>query len=215
MSKRKVRKYEKELAAREEAERRLAEKKAKKEERERRNQESREAWQQMSPKQKQNTYVGLGIAAVIVVLVLALLGSCGSGDDKSESSGVSDSSTTAVKETAEKVRKPGGATFTETGDGVVATFEVQDSFTKGTRISGAQMDTVDILEYAKANYPSAASVTVIGTFPLTDRYGNTEDDAVLDLLYTRDTLDRINFAGIQANRIWDLADRAIIHPDMQ
>lgn len=114
---------------------------------------------------------------------------------------------------------PADATFhTEQGPNgeiVFAEFTVHDNFTAGLRRTGAQTDTLEILEYAHTHYPAAARVWVQGRFPLTDDYGNTRDGAVLNVGYDRATLDRINWENMDYTKIWDIADAGTVHKDLR
>ena len=38
---------------------------------------------------------------------------------------------------------------------------------------------------------------------------------MLNVFYTRETLDKINFAGIDNDKIWDIRDGGMVHPDLQ
>lgn len=105
------------------------------------------------------------------------------------------------------------ANYTTAADGAVtATFSIGDNFTEGMIKSGARYKTIDILEYAKRTYPTAPEVTVQGSFPMKDAYGNTSTDMVINLTYLRSTIDQINFTGVDKDKIWELADSGYIAP---
>lgn len=101
------------------------------------------------------------------------------------------------------------------GDVVVTEFDIHDSLTKGMIASGARRDTVDILKWADEAYPQATEVTVQGRFPMKDSYGNTSNMKILDVTYSRATLDKINFDGIDSDKIWDIRDYGTVHPELQ
>lgn len=94
-------------------------------------------------------------------------------------------------------------------------FNIHDNFTEGMIKDGARFATIDILKYAKATYPDAASVNVQGKFPMKDAYGNTTTDTVINLTYLKSTLDQINFDGVDKDRIWELRDSGIVAPAFQ
>jgi hypothetical protein len=98
---------------------------------------------------------------------------------------------------------------------VTAVFHIKDNFTAGLIKDGARFDTIDILKYAKATYPDAASVNVQGKFPMKDQYGNTKTDTVINLTYLKSTLDQINFDGVDKDKIWEIADSGIVYPAFQ
>ena len=47
---------------------------------------------------------------------------------------------------------------------------------------------------------------------MTDAYGNTSTDEVINLTYLKATIDKINFKGIDKDNIWELADSGFIAP---
>jgi hypothetical protein len=55
-------------------------------------------------------------------------------------------------------------------------------------------------------------VTVQGSFPMKDSYGNTTTDVVVNLTYLQSTLQQINFAGVDKDKIWEIADSGTIAP---
>ncbi len=101
------------------------------------------------------------------------------------------------------------------GDVVRATFAISDNFTRGMAKFGAQTDTIDILKWAHRMYPNAAKVTVQGTHEMVDDYGNKSTIPVVNVTYSRETLSKINFDGVQPGDIWGLRDSGTIHPDFQ
>ena len=54
------------------------------------------------------------------------------------------------------------------GEAVLAVFDIHDNFTGGLRRTGAQLDTIEILEYTDKAYPNAEQVTIHGMFPIED-----------------------------------------------
>jgi hypothetical protein len=163
------------------------------------------------------------VVIVGIVFFLFLIGRCGSSDDKKSGSESSESPTTssiaaAPSPTSTGPKKP-EATFTTApgpdGDEVTATFAIHDNFTEGLIKDGARFDTIDILKYAKATYPNASQVTVQGSFPMKDAYGNTSTDVVVNLTYLRSTLDQINFDGVDKDKIWEISDSGSVAPAFQ
>jgi Protein of unknown function (DUF2510) len=152
-------------------------------------------------------------AIVLMIIVGNILGAMNKGKDDSSSSSRSSSSSTVATPTGPK--KP-DATFTTAsgpdGDEVTATFAIGDNFTEGLIKDGARFETIDILKYAKLTYPKASQVTMKGSFPMKDSYGNTSTDTVINLTYLRSTLDQINFEGVDKDKIWEIADSGYIAP---
>ena len=157
----------------------------------------------------------------------ALVSTCDTDDKKSDSSASQISSTSATTSTTTSERTtssaiattPAGpikpdATFTTSegpgGQAVTANFAISDNITEGFIKAGARYKTIEILKYAAATYPNAAQVTVVGTFPMEDAYGNTTTDEVINITYLRSTLDKINFDGVDKDNIWELMDSGSI-----
>lgn len=92
---------------------------------------------------------------------------------------------------------------------------IGDNFTEGMIKDGARFDTIDILEYANAMFPNASQVTVQGSFLMKDSYGNTSTDMVLNVTYSKSTLDQINFEGVDKDKIWEIRTFGFVHPAFQ
>jgi hypothetical protein len=116
-------------------------------------------------------------------------------------------------------KKPEGVTFTvapgPNGGVVDARFAIRDNYTEQMIKDGARLDTIEILKYAKVTYPDASAVNVQGTFPMTDPYGNTSTQVAIDLTYSRDTLNKINFDGVTKKSIWEIRDSGTVLPAFQ
>jgi Protein of unknown function (DUF2510) len=151
-----------------------------------------------------------------VLILLGLLGRACSHDDKSSSSSSSSSTASATPTPTPTGPVKPDATFTvgpgPNGDVVTATFAISDNFTEGMMKDGARFTTIDILKYAQQAYPNAAEVNVQGTFPMKDAYGNTSTDVVVNITYLKSTLDKINFAGVDKDKIWEIRDSGYIFP---
>jgi len=177
-----------------------------------------------APPPENKSSKGKIIAAVIgAVLFLALISTCGNDDKKSESesskfrptSSASSSPSSVARGSSGDSSKPDASFTTSPGlDGpeVTATFDIGDNLTEGLIKAGARFETIEILEYAKAEYPDASQVTVRGSFPMVDQYGNTSTDVVVDVTYLRSTIYKINFDGIDKDKIWEVADSGYIAP---
>jgi hypothetical protein len=98
---------------------------------------------------------------------------------------------------------------------VTARYKISDNFTEGLTKDGARINTVDILKYIKAAYPDLTEVHVFGTANMVDQYGNTSDDQVVTLTYSRATMDKINFNNVSFKNIWNIADDSWVHPAFQ
>ena len=174
-----------------------------------------------------------------VVLFLIIVGQCGHHSDTSSTSSQAKSSTPSqAKSTAASNAPASSAAAPPTTpqgpkppanvkalnispppgpdvDVVTARYKISDNFTKGLTKDGARINTVDILKYIKAAYPNLTEVHVAATADMVDQYGNTSEDQVVTLVYSRATMDKINFDHILAQNIWNVADYADVHPAFQ
>lgn len=167
-----------------------------------------------------------------VVLFFMIVGQCGHHSDTSSTSGQGKSTATSgspassaaaaapttpqgpkppANVEALKISPPPGLDVSV----VTARYKISENLTKGLTKDGARMDTVDILKYVKAAYPNVSEVHVFATADMVDQYGNTSDDQVVTLTYSRATLDKINFANVLPQNIWNIADDSWVHPAFQ
>lgn len=108
-----------------------------------------------------------------------------------------------------------GLKIEDTGGGVLfASFPIADSLTKKLISFGAKSSTLAILKSIKANVPSYVKVFVQGSFETKDSYGNSKNSIVLNAGYLKETVDKINFDGIDISGIWDIKDDGMVHPDL-
>ena len=166
-----------------------------------------------------------GIGAVFLVLILiAGLGDSGDKDKPAKRAGAESSETIAAPSAPKPTAAPGsvapeGVRFQTQqgplGEVVVADFDIGDAMFMYLTRFGARSKTKDILLWVKNKYPQASSVEVQGRFPTKDAYGNSQNSIVLDVFYTRATLDKINFEGIDNDKIWAVRDGGTIHPELQ
>lgn len=167
----------------------------------------------------------IGVVAVTSVGLLVMMSMCAAPDSKKDDKAPAASTSTSVAAPASETAKaaepetpkpPHDATAAVMGDGSVdITFDIGDNFTHNMIVRKAQGDTVDLLKWAKENYPAASEVVITGRFPMTDQFGNTATDEILIVAYTRATLDKINFGGVNRENIWTLADRRYVHPELR
>ena len=95
---------------------------------------------------------------------------------------------------------------------MTARFKIAENLTNGLTKDGARIDTEDILKYAQAEYLNLAEVHVYGTADMVDTYGNTKTEQVVALIYSRATLNKINWDGVDFHDMWNIADSAVVHP---
>lgn len=98
------------------------------------------------------------------------------------------------------------------GRRVLVSFNIADNLTENMIRRGAQMHVKNILEGINASGFDFEHVTVQGSFPMIDRFGNSEKIVVVNIGYDRSTVDRINWPNMLTDNIYVVADRATIHP---
>jgi hypothetical protein len=100
---------------------------------------------------------------------------------------------------------------------VTAHFKISEGFTNGLTKDGARIDTMHILKFAQAKYPNLAEVHVDASADMVDMYGRTSVKQVVTLVYSRATLDKIDWDNFDFANIWNfpIADFAEVHPAFQ
>ncbi len=102
-----------------------------------------------------------------------------------------------------------------TGKTVKVRFSINDNLTAGMIKGSAMTDIQRILKSVQsAGYPYS-EISVVGTFPLKDRFGNSSEDEVVRATYKRSTVDRINWDGFDENNIYKIADSVWLAPAFQ
>ncbi|OBH60829.1 DUF2510 domain-containing protein [Mycobacterium sp. E2479] len=187
-------------------------------------------WAFSAEPQKKGTSgkAALALAALCTLVLLVFIGKSWIFDPKKDSlsSPSSNSATDGTPPPTEEApstppgpKKPDGVAFTiapgPNGGVVEARFAIRDNYTEQLIKDGARSDTIDILKYAKTTYPDASAVNVQGTFPMTDPYGNTSTQVAIDLTYSRETLNKINFDGVTKKSIWEIRDSGSVLPAFQ
>ena len=162
------------------------------------------------------------VGAILLLIIVAK--ACGSGDKKDSSSTSSSSAAAAAPTTPQGPKPPANVKALNISpppgpdvDVVTARYKIGENLTEGLTKDGARIETVDILKYIKAAYPNLTEVHVAATADMVDRYGNTKEDQVATLVYSRATLDKINWDNFDFKNIWNIpiADSAYVHPAFQ
>jgi uncharacterized protein DUF2510 len=169
--------------------------------------------------------VALAVAALSALVLIIIVGKSWGFDKTQDGQSAAPSSPATmgpstpnepVPPTPTGPKKPDGVTFATAagpnGEVINARFAIRDNYTETMIKDGARHDTIDILRYARATYPDASAVNIQGTFPMTDPYGNTSTQVAIDLTYSRETLNKINFDGVSKNSIWEIRDSGSVLP---
>jgi hypothetical protein len=175
------------------------------------------------PKKGVQGKAAIALAVLGVLVLIIIVGKSWHFNAREDGQSSSSSSPTAAgpstpaeaaPSTTTGPKKPDGVNFATApgpnGDVVNAHFAIRDNYSEKLIKDGARLDTIDILKYARAIYPDASAVNVQGTFPMTDPYGNTSTHVAIDLTYSRETLNKINFEGVSKSSIWEIRDSGTI-----
>jgi hypothetical protein len=98
---------------------------------------------------------------------------------------------------------------------------INSALTNELLSQGARMDVVHMLSALQGNGVIFSTVNLTGTFPTLDASGNQVEAPAVNLTYTRDILDQINWADQQyvenqlAGTIFELAGNADLGPAFQ
>lgn len=105
-------------------------------------------------------------------------------------------------------------TYDATSQNVFVKFKGDDNLTANFIITGIQSDIKDILKNVKESEVPFNDINVVTTFPMVDQYGNESESDVIDLLYSKVTVDKINFDNFLTDNVYTVADiKAFIHPE--
>ncbi len=97
---------------------------------------------------------------------------------------------------------------------IFVTFAVEDNLTIDWIRQGMVNDILAILRAVDSTTIDYNTVSVQGTFPLRDAFGNTEEGVVVSAMYHKDTIEQINFDGIV--EVLTIADgEPFIHPEFR
>ena len=98
-------------------------------------------------------------------------------------------------------------------DGSVSVaFAVDDNLTQNMIRSGIRRDIVKILKAAQKSGYDFTVIKIEGSFPLVDKFGTSTESAVVRAVWSRATVDRINWPSFLREDVYDIADSSWLHP---
>lgn len=170
---------------------------------------------------KRKTYL---LPFILFALTVLVLGCSDSSSDKREPSkapppklGTEERLRYEIKDSlgssnrySEKVSK-----IKVSGKNVEVYFAIDDNITEGLRTLGAKSDVEKILQSVQKCKYDYSQIYIVGSFPLIDKFGNTEEKAVIQAKYKRSIVDKINWEGFLRDNLFDIADSKIIHPEFK
>lgn len=98
---------------------------------------------------------------------------------------------------------------------VAARFAINDNLFTSLIVFGAKKDIADILRAVDLEAVPYSAIRVEGTFSMKDAYGNVSEEVVVSALYTRETVDKINWSGFLTDNVLKIADSHSAHPDFR
>ena len=94
-------------------------------------------------------------------------------------------------------------------------FNISDNLSTEMIVDGAKIDVMQILRALHDEGISYATVDITGRFSMRDRYGNSSIQDVVELRYSKESLDRINWSNFLWEDVYAIADDVWLHPAFQ
>lgn len=94
-------------------------------------------------------------------------------------------------------------------------FNISDNLSTEMIVDGAKIDVMEILRALHDEGISYATVDITGRFSMRDRYGNSSIQDVVELRYSKESLDRINWSNFLWEDMYAIADDVWLHPAFQ
>ncbi len=100
------------------------------------------------------------------------------------------------------------------GQTIKVRFSIDDNLTAGMIKRSARTDVKEILQAIHTSGYLYSAITVTGTYPLKDAFGNSTEQDVIRATYRRSIVDKINWDGFESDNVFQLqiADSAWVHP---
>ena len=95
---------------------------------------------------------------------------------------------------------------------VFVQWAINDNLTEKLLKGGAKRDVADILKAVSESNVEHNSVRAYGTFSMRDQFGNVTEEIVIKVVYTKETIEKINWERFLFSDVYDIADGANIHP---
>ena len=89
---------------------------------------------------------------------------------------------------------------------IVVRWSINDNLSEELIIGSAKRDVLKILKTIHDSNFDYMGVRTIGTFPMTDVYGNSTEKNVVNVEYTKNTIDKINWDGFLPDNVFTIAD---------
>ena len=103
----------------------------------------------------------------------------------------------------------------QTGGPITVKWAIDENITNGLTKDTARIEAKDLLKAIRDSGFDYSHVTLIGTFPLQDVYGNAQEETVVTAGYDEATVNRINFDNIDSKNMFTIADSESVVPAFQ
>jgi hypothetical protein len=95
---------------------------------------------------------------------------------------------------------------------ISVSWAINMNLTDNMTILGAKLDVKEILQAIKESGFDFQSVNLTATYSMVDMYGNSTEKTVLTLVYSKDTINKINFDTVLTDNMYLLADSGNVIP---
>lgn len=89
---------------------------------------------------------------------------------------------------------------------------INESLTEGLTKAGMWQDVADVADALVDSHYTVRRLTMEGSLPLVDIYGNTSEDIVIRVAFDDQTLYRANWDSMDIHDIYMIADELYLHP---
>lgn len=93
---------------------------------------------------------------------------------------------------------------------IFVNWAINDNLTENLIIFGAKSDATDILKALAQSRIDYTYVILSGSFPMVDKFGNSDEKNVVNLTFYKETVERINWENFLSDNIYDIADEAFV-----
>ena len=98
-------------------------------------------------------------------------------------------------------------------DEIFLHWTINDNLTTNMRAAGAQIDVTNVLKIITESGIEYQSVKFWGSFAGIDQSGNQGERRVVEVWYSKETLDKINWDRFDRFYVYEIADGGKVHPE--
>jgi apolipoprotein N-acyltransferase len=121
--------------------------------------------------------------------------------------------TSALGEKSNREGKKITASTLDSNGNILVKFKGDENITENMTVTGIQMDISDALKAIQKSNVPYNKVNVITTYSMVDKFGNAKESDVINLTYSKATIDKINFDNFDRKNIYSIADTVtFVHP---